>query len=89
MSVPNMVLCLVGFIALAVAGWRQRSLPRSSSVLLVLAGLVSVFPAYPPGLLLASAALFIASRSHGAVITAPRRLVEAVSPGPIGEISTH
>jgi hypothetical protein len=64
MSVPNMLLCLVGFIALAVAGWRQRSLPRSSSVFLVLAGLASVFPAYPPGLLLASAALFIVSRSE-------------------------
>jgi hypothetical protein len=63
MSVPNMVLCLVGYIALGVAGWRQRSLPRVSSVLLVLAALVSVFPAYPPGLLLASIALFIASRS--------------------------
>ncbi|WP_328996071.1 hypothetical protein OG394_15585 [Kribbella sp. NBC_01245] len=63
MSLPKMVLCLVAFIALAVAGWRKRSLPRSSSVLLVLAGVVSVWPPYPPGLLLASAALFIASRS--------------------------
>ena len=88
MSVPNMVLCLVGFIALAVAGWRQRSLPRSSSVLLVLAGLVSV-PGVPAG---ASARL---GRSlhrvtvAGAVITAPRRLVRQSVSGPIGEISTH
>lgn len=63
MSVPKAVLGLVGFIALGLAGWRQRSLPRSSSVLLVLAGVASVWPPYPPGLLLASAALFIASRS--------------------------
>ena len=63
MSVPKMVLGLVGFIALGLAGWRQRSLPRSSSVLLVLAGVASLWPPYPPGLLLASIALFIASRS--------------------------
>ena len=30
--------------ALALAGWRQRSLPRSSSVLLVLAGVLSRHP---------------------------------------------
>lgn len=60
---PKMVLGLVGFFALGLAGWRQRSLPRSSSVLLVLAGVVSIWPPYPPALLLASAALFIASRS--------------------------
>jgi hypothetical protein len=63
MHVPKMVLGLVGYVALGVAGWRQRSLPRSSSVLLVLAGVASLWPPYPPGLLLASAALFIASRS--------------------------
>jgi hypothetical protein len=63
MFVPKMVLGLVGFIALGVAGWRQRSLPRASCVLLVLAGVLSIWPPYPPGLLLASIALFIASRS--------------------------
>jgi hypothetical protein len=63
MHVPKMVLGLVGFIALGLAGWRQRSLPRVPSVLLVLAGVVSLWPPYPPGLLLASAALFSASRS--------------------------
>ncbi len=63
MHVPKMVLGLVGFIALGLAGWRQRSLPRASSVLLVLAGVTSVWPPYPPAILLASAALFIASRS--------------------------
>jgi hypothetical protein len=63
MHVPKTVLGLVGYVALGVAGWRQRSLPRSSSVLLVLAGVASLWPPYPPGLLLASAALFIASRS--------------------------
>jgi hypothetical protein len=63
MMVPKAMLCLVGFIALGLAGWRQRSLPRSSSVLLILAGVLSIWPPYPPGLLLASTALFIASRS--------------------------
>jgi hypothetical protein len=63
MHAPKMVLGLVGYVALGVAGWQQRSLPRPSSVLLVLAGVASLWPPYPPGLLLASAALFIASRS--------------------------
>ena len=63
MHVPKMVLGLVGFITLGVAGWRQRSLPRASCVLLVLAGVASLWPPYPPGVLLASIALFIASRS--------------------------
>ena len=63
MHVPKTVLSLVGYVAVGVAGWRQRSLPRSSSVLLVQAGVASLWPPYPPGLLLASAALFIASRS--------------------------
>jgi hypothetical protein len=62
MHVPKMVLGLVGFIALGLAGWRQRSLPRLSSALLVLAGVASLWPPYPPALLLASAALFVASR---------------------------
>jgi hypothetical protein len=63
MHVPKMLLGLVGFIALGLAGWRQGSLPRASSGLLVLAGVVSLWPPYPPALLFASAALFIASRS--------------------------
>jgi len=63
MSLPRMILGLVSFITLAVVGWRQRSLPRSSCAVLVLAGLFSLWPMYPPQLLLASIAFFIASRS--------------------------
>ncbi|MGH3715101.1 MAG: hypothetical protein ACRDT4_16805 [Micromonosporaceae bacterium] len=63
MLVPKAVLGLVGFIALGLAGWRHQSLPRSSGVLLVLAGVASLWPPYAPGLLLASAAFFVASRS--------------------------
>ncbi len=63
MTLPKMVLGLASFITLGVVGWRQGSLPRSSSVLLVLAGLLSLWPPYPPALLLASTALFIASRA--------------------------
>jgi hypothetical protein len=45
---PKMVLCLVGFVALGIAGWRQPSIPRSAAVLLVLAGVASAaFPAFP------------------------------------------
>lgn len=63
MTVPAMVLGLVGFVALGVAGWRQRSLPRTASALLILGGVASALPVYPPGLLIVSVALFIASRS--------------------------
>jgi hypothetical protein len=62
---PKMALCLVGFVGLAVAGWRQRSIPRSAAVLLALAGLASAaFPAFPPGVLLSSVAFYLIAGSE-------------------------
>ncbi|NRQ34020.1 hypothetical protein HII36_19495 [Nonomuraea sp. NN258] len=51
--VPKMLLCAVGFAALAVAGWRGRGIPRGACVLLVLAGVVAVLlmPHQPTALL--------------------------------------
>ncbi len=58
-SAPKMLLCLVGFVALGIAGWRQRSIPRGAAALLVLAGLASVVvPPFPPGVLLSSIAFY-------------------------------
>lgn len=54
---PKMLLGLVGFTALGVTGWRRRAIPRGSSVLLVLAGLASLWWAYPPAALLSTLAL--------------------------------
>jgi hypothetical protein len=54
---PKMLLGLVGFTALGVTGWRRRAIPRGSSVLLVLAGVASLWWAYPPAALLSTLAL--------------------------------
>jgi hypothetical protein len=53
---PKMILGLVGFVALAVFGWRRRAIPRGAAVLLVLAGVASLWWAYPPGALLGALA---------------------------------
>lgn len=49
--------CAVGFLALAVAGLRRRAFSRGAGVLLLVAGVVSLLPAYPPGALLAALAV--------------------------------
>ena len=63
MYFPRMLLCLVAFVTMGVAGWRQRSIPRPAAVILVLAGVLSIWPPYPPGLILASLAFFLIARS--------------------------
>ena len=40
----------------AVIGWRRRAIPRGAAVLLVLAGVASLWWAYQPGALLAALA---------------------------------
>lgn len=61
--VPKSLLCLVGFLALAITGWRRRSIPRPVAALLGLAGVLSIWPPYPPGLIVASLALFLIARA--------------------------
>ncbi len=53
---PKMILGLVGFTALGVSGWRRRAIPRGAAALLILAGVASLWWAYPPGALLAALA---------------------------------
>jgi hypothetical protein len=59
---PKTVLCLIGFLGLAVAGWRQRTIPRPAAALGT-AGIASVWPPYPPSLILASLAFFLIART--------------------------
>jgi len=53
---PKMILGLVGFTALGVSGWRRRTIPRGAAALLILAGVASLWWAYPPGALLGALA---------------------------------
>jgi hypothetical protein len=64
MVVPKMVLGLAGLVALGVKGWRAGSLSRPAAVFLVLGGIASAIPPFPPGAILASIGLFIASRER-------------------------
>ncbi|MEV1295638.1 hypothetical protein [Pseudonocardia sp. NPDC049635] len=54
---PKMVLGLVGFGALAVAGWRRRAFSRGASVLLALGAVVCLLPPHQPGALVVGVAL--------------------------------
>lgn len=54
---PMGVVCLVGFAALAVVGWRRRALPKGVCALLVVAGLASLLGPFPPVGLLGGLAL--------------------------------
>lgn len=53
---------LIAFWALAVTGWRTGEIPRTACAVLLLAGLLALWPAYPPGGILASLAFFLISR---------------------------
>lgn len=53
---------LAAFWALAVAGWRTGEIPRTACVVLLLAGLLALWPPFPPSAILASLAFFIISR---------------------------
>lgn len=61
--VVKSVCCLVGFVTLGVAGLKQGSIPKSAAILLILAGLASIIPPYPPGLIAFSVAALLISRS--------------------------
>jgi hypothetical protein len=54
---PMAITGLIGFIALAVVGWRRRAMSRGACVLLALAGVAALLPDFPPVGLLAGTAL--------------------------------
>jgi hypothetical protein len=60
---PKMLLGLVGFTALGIHGWRRRSVPRGACVLLVLAGVLSLWWAYPPATVFAGLAFLWIAKS--------------------------
>ena len=57
------VCCLVGFVALGIAGLKQHSIPKTAAIVLILAGLASILPPYPPGLIGFSVAMLFISRA--------------------------
>ena len=72
MAAPKMILGLVGFLGLAVTGWRDRSLSRPASILLALGALASLLPPIPPGVLLVSIGLILVARDLRAQSAAVR-----------------
>jgi hypothetical protein len=62
--IPKIILCLIAFATLAVAGWRSRAIPRAASVAFGIAAVASLMPVHPPGILLASLAFFLVSRTQ-------------------------
>lgn len=63
LSLPMQVLGLVGFVALAVVGWRRRAFSRGAAVLLAVAGLSALTGEAPLVGILAGVALAWAARS--------------------------
>jgi hypothetical protein len=68
---PQVLPCTVGFLALAIGGWRHHAIPRGAAALLGVAGVLSVVPAYPPGAIVG--ALAIAWTAHSAAPRPARR----------------
>lgn len=62
-SAPKMILCLIGFAGLAVAGMRRHSIPTGAAALLGVAALASLIPPFPPGVILSSLAFWWIARS--------------------------
>jgi hypothetical protein len=63
LDLPMIVLGIIGFVSLAVGGWRRRAMPRGASVLLILAGLATLMGDFPPAGVLAGLALAWTARS--------------------------
>jgi hypothetical protein len=60
---PSMLICLVGFVSLAIVGWRRKVMSRGASILLILAGLIALLGPFPPVGLLGGLALAWTARS--------------------------
>lgn len=60
---PMGVVCLVGFAAVAIIGWRRRAMSRGACVVLALAGVAALLGPFPPVGLLSGLALAWTARS--------------------------
>jgi hypothetical protein len=60
---PMGALCLVGYTALAVVGWRRRAFSRGASILLIVAGVAALLGPFPPTGLLGALGLAWLARS--------------------------
>lgn len=60
---PMGVLCLIGYVSLAIVGWRRGAFSRGASVLLVVAGLAALLGPFPPTGLLGALALAWVART--------------------------
>ena len=60
------LLCFPALLGLAIAGWRQRSIPRVAALALGLAALLSLWPPYPPGLIVTAIACGLIARPRRA-----------------------
>ncbi len=63
LTIPMIVACLIGFVALGIIGWRRRSVPRGACVLFILAGVASLTGSFPPIGLFAGLALAWTART--------------------------
>jgi hypothetical protein len=66
---PSMLICLAGYVSLAVVGWRRNAIPRGASVLLVVAGLAALLGPFPPVGLLGGLGLAWIARSAKPPVT--------------------
>jgi hypothetical protein len=63
LNLPMIVLSLVGFVSLAVTGWRRRAMSRAACVLLVVAAIATVMGDFAPAGILAGIAIAWTARS--------------------------
>jgi hypothetical protein len=63
LNLPMIALSLVGFVSLAVVGWRRRAMSRGACVLLAVAAVATLMGEFAPGGLLAGIALAWTARS--------------------------
>jgi glucan phosphoethanolaminetransferase (alkaline phosphatase superfamily) len=60
---PKAVLGFIGFMSIAVTSWRMEVLSRGATVLIDLGAVAYLLPPFPPGLVLVSLGLLLASRT--------------------------
>jgi hypothetical protein len=63
-SLPKMLLCLAGFVGLAVAGWRAGTMNRPLATLLGVAAVASLIPPFMPGMLVGGLAFALIAWSR-------------------------